>query len=420
MKSNVKLIFFTGCILLLHTASLQAQQAKSTSKVPLEIRKDANKIIDSNKSLDIFYNKLYQLNQPAVRNNANPSVVSILHIGDSHVQAGFLTVTIMNRLQARFGSAGRGLIFPLKLARTNEPFDYDILSESKWDKTLVVQRTQALPLGLGGLSIKTDDEQFSFEIRSSAREKIDHSFNKITIFHHEKAPELYVTDPAIKSQHQPSPYPFASVIRLDHNVNSLVLSTGQQINKVDSAIYYGFSLENGKSGLLYHSVGINGAQFRHYGSVQNFAQQISILKPELFIFSLGTNEAFRGRLNERSLFNEIDAIIDPIRKANPRALLLIMTPPDCLTANADKSRESNPNIAIVRKVLIRYAEEKGCAYWDLYSILGGNGSANKLYEAGYLSKDGVHFLKGGYNMLGDLFYDALIRNYTDYVQYRLR
>lgn len=417
MDNNLKLTILTLSLCFLLTATPWAQQSQG-KRTSLEIPEDANRIIDKNKNLYPFYNRLYQLTQPNY--NITPSVVSILHLGDSHVQAGFLTVKIMNSLQERFGSAGRGLIFPLKLARTNEPFDYDILSESKWDKTLVVQRAQKLPLGLGGLSIKTDDENFSFEIRSSSSNKIDHSFNKITIFHHEKAPELYVTDPTIIAKNKKSFYPFASDIQLNQRVNSLVLATGQQITKADSAIYYGFNLENGRSGILYHAVGINGAQFKHYGSVQNFAQQIAILNPELFVFSLGTNEAFRGALNEKSFYDEIDAIIDPIRKANPRALMLIMTPPDCLAMGASKSQASNPNIAIVRKVLVRYAEDKGCAYWDLYSVLGGDGSAYKLYEAGYLSQDGVHFLKEGYNKLGDLFFEALMRNYTDYVQSRLR
>ncbi len=420
MRSRLKLILLTGLVCLLPSARLDAQQEQGKQRASLEIQKDANRIIDKNRVLDSFYSRLYQLTQRSSQYGMNPSVVSIMHIGDSHVQAGFLTVKIMNKLQEQFGSAGRGLIFPFKLARTNEPFDYDILSESKWDKTLIIQRLPKLPLGLGGLSIKTNDESFSFEIRSSTREKIDHSFNKITIFHHEKAPELYVADPAIKSTNKKSVYPFASIIQLNNRVNSLVLSTGPQVLKADSAIYYGFSLENGKSGILYHAVGINGAQFRHYGSVHNFAQQISILSPELFIFSLGTNEAFRGKINEKSFFNEIDAIIEPIRQANPKALVLITTPPDCLAGRAESTKENNPNIAIVRNVLIRYAEAKGCAYWDLYSVLGGNNSAYKLYEAGYLSKDGVHFTVEGYNMLGNLFSDVLIRNYTEYVQSRLR
>lgn len=39
----------------------------------------------------------------------------------------------MAELQKTFGNAGRGLIVPLKLAKTNEPRDYSIISDIDWD-----------------------------------------------------------------------------------------------------------------------------------------------------------------------------------------------------------------------------------------------------------------------------------------------
>lgn len=426
MKDNCLLVFWSCCVCLLLIPSLAGAQTvvrKANNGQPALIRKDLNKISDPRHTLDPFYDKLSKLalfqRQSANKKENPPYVVPVMHIGDSHIQAGFLSVTIMNRLQQRFGSAGRGLIFPLKLARTNEPYDYLIRSGSKWNKSLCVQRIHKAPMGLGGLSIETDDEQFTFEIGSSIGQNPDHSFNKVTVFHHEKAPQLVVDELDISFQNEKSKYPFASIIRLNKRVNKLHLSSTVRSEK-DSAIYYGFNLENGKSGILYHSVGLNGAQFRHYASVQHFARQMTILTPELFIFSLGTNEAFRGKLLEKYFFAEIDRIIEPIRKANPRASILITTPPDCLEANIRKTKSSNANIGYVRQSLIRYAAAKGYAYWDLYSILGGANSAYKLYQAGYLAEDGVHFKKTGYTVLGNLFYDALISNYTDYVERRSR
>ncbi len=400
---------------LLFPAMLWGQKPGSYVKAP-------NKIIDPTHSLDLFYAKLNALTQNDWRfpykNVGTPSTVSVVHIGDSHIQAGFFSTTIMNLLQEKFGNAGRGLIFPLKLARTNEPSDYLIRSESKWDKTLCIQQVQKMPIGLGGMSIKTNDEHFTFEIRLASDSKSEaNSFNKITVFHHEKAPELVVANPGIKARNEKARYPFASTLYLDKKVTSLMLSTVPSA-KMDSAIYYGFSLENGNKGVLYHAVGINGAQFRHYASVQDFASQISLLEPALFIFSLGTNEAFRGKLVERRFFEEIDRIIEPIRAANPRALVLITTPPDCLESMTGENRKSNPNIRLVKNALIAYAQQKGYAYWDLYSILGGDNSANALLQSGALSKDGVHFKKNGYTILGELFFDALINNYTEYVQHR--
>lgn len=382
-----------------------------------------NKITDNNHSLYSFYEQLYRLQQEAIHPVENDSLkihqVSIMHIGDSHVQAGFFSGSIMNLLQEKFGSAGRGLVFPLKLAKTNEPFDYLISSGSKWDRTLCVQVNKKLPVGLGGLSIRTNDPDFSFGIKSSVNKKADHSFNKITVFHHPKAPELMVEEKDIDSKTEKTNDPFTTTIHLGKRVNQLYLHP-VGLSVTDSSIYYGFNLENGKSGILYHAVGINGAQFRHYASVQDFTRQISILSPQLFIFSLGTNEAFRGELSTEKFIKEIDTIIQPILTENPEALVLIITPPDCLKQSQGQKKESNPHISQIRDVLIQYADKNKFAYWDLFSLLGGNNSASRLLEDDLLAKDGVHFTVNGYQTLGNLFFDALLNEYTNYVQHRTR
>ena len=56
------------------------------------------------------------------------TIIHIVHLGDSHIQAGYYSGKTMRLLHATFGNAGRGFIAPLKLNRTNEPADYFIRS----------------------------------------------------------------------------------------------------------------------------------------------------------------------------------------------------------------------------------------------------------------------------------------------------
>lgn len=56
--------------------------------------------------------------------------VDIVHIGDSHLQADMGTAVSRARLGESYGSAGRALIVPFKLAGTNEPVDYVISSST--------------------------------------------------------------------------------------------------------------------------------------------------------------------------------------------------------------------------------------------------------------------------------------------------
>ena len=54
------------------------------------------------------------------------------------------------------------------------------------------------------------------------------------------------------------------------------------------------------------------------------------------------------------------------------------------------------------------AEDHNGAVWDLYEIMGGLGSISVWNEVGLANKDRVHFLVPGYNLLGDMLYNAII------------
>ena len=60
--------------------------------------------------------------------NGTGTVLTVVHLGDSHLQAGYYSGKMMRLLQAQFGNAGRGWVAPFKLGRLNEPDDYFITS----------------------------------------------------------------------------------------------------------------------------------------------------------------------------------------------------------------------------------------------------------------------------------------------------
>lgn len=75
--------------------------------IPAFIKKGANHII---------YNGADWSKLRSAFENSKNSPVSIVHIGDSHVQADINTGTTRELLQYDFGNAGRGLISPLSLS----------------------------------------------------------------------------------------------------------------------------------------------------------------------------------------------------------------------------------------------------------------------------------------------------------------
>ena len=82
----------------------------------------------------------------ALLDAAPDTIVSILHVGDSHIQAEGSTSRTRALLQSKFGAAGRGLVTPFRLAGTNQPLDYKITSSSNFTTAKPVSYTnQTLP-----------------------------------------------------------------------------------------------------------------------------------------------------------------------------------------------------------------------------------------------------------------------------------
>ncbi len=158
-----------------------------------------------------------------------------------------------------------------------------------------------------------------------------------------------------------------------------------------------------KSGVCYYIAGANGAEFSTYNQKPEFFKETALLKPDLVIISMGTNEAF-GYLDQNIFENNIDAFVSQIRCYNPAADILITTPGDALK----RKRYINVSIEKVRSILINYAINSNVAVWDLNTIMGGQGSMKKWFTSGLSQKDKIHFSRDGYYLQGFLFFNALM------------
>ena len=379
-----------------------------------------NVITDTTYSLDVFYSLLAGLKTARVNDGTN--VVSIFHLGDSHIQAGFLTGTMMRDFHRDFGNAGRGLITPLKMAKTNEPTDYVIKSPKTWERSLLVQSNRPFPVGVGGVSIASRESSFSLTISALEKElSEDYSFNRVHILKYPGAPELMVNDPELNAtaSYIVDESPYLSTVVLNRNVSELTLS-GNAGAKRDSSIYYGFVLENTRNGILYHSVGINGAQFLHWTRPETFSSQAAALKPSLIVLSMGTNEAQSTRGFSPERFEaQIDTVVCRLKEQNPQAIFLFTTPAESYLRRVVNRRavySPNDHVGAISEVIRNYASRNGYACWDLYTISGGKGSCEMWKEAGLFGRDNLHFTAEGYNVQAHYLYRAIIKGYNQYVR----
>jgi lysophospholipase L1-like esterase len=366
-------------------------------------------------SLSDFYEKLYRL-----RKGENIQV-RVIHLGDSHIQADFLSSTIRQNFHRDFGNGGRGLIFPGRVARTNEPSNIFTSSGSLWQVKRMVFPDQPLPIGIGGITLRTVQPNATLAIRVLDSPPLNYSFNKITLFFKKDVSSFNVVikdsvneDVAFIGPYTFEPFANTSTVLLPFRTHQVTFQMLSSTAAQNQATLFGINLENGKPGVVYHAIGVNGAKFKHYLAAELFVDQTAALAPDLLILSLGTNEALDYPYFDPQFANQMDSLIQRLRAKNPNAKILLTTPSDSYR----RKTRRNPGVEFIRNKIKNYADLHNLAYWDLYQAGGGKHSADLWKKSRLMRYDGIHFTANGYVLQGNLLYEALMKGYNEYVQYR--
>jgi lysophospholipase L1-like esterase len=179
---------------------------------------------------------------------------------------------------------------------------------------------------------------------------------------------------------------------------------------------YGLDLENGDDGIVYHSLGVNGASVESFLGATLFEKDLKMVDPGCIIISLGTNDASMSHFDRKQFEADYLALLQKIRAVSPNAAILLTVPGDFYR----KRRYDNKNLPGLRNTIISVAGKANCGVWDLYSIMGGPKSILKWYKAGLVAKDKLHLNRTGYVLQGKLLYNAVIKSYMDNIETRQR
>ena len=356
------------------------------------------------------------------------TVLTIVHLGDSHIEAGYYSGQIMRLLQQRYGNAGRGWVAPFRLARMSQPEDYFIRSNIReWVSGRINQPSKKTPIGPGGIGIRSNASSLKLDLLTAPVNGEGYSFNQVVLYRGNKAMVMQPTGTrkeGIRFSHgltEVGPRMVADTFFLPSLRDTLLLQSslrkpGAKTNSPATDFtnfYYGFSLSNGQPGILYHSVGVNGAMFVHY-SDPDFLPRLAALKPSLLIVSLGTNESIGTRFSEEVFARQVRKFLGMVREYMPETAILLTTPADYYKRTRIRGQRGytysfNENTEKVAATLSALAREEGLACWDLFSATGGRHSSEQWLDAGLLSTDRIHFRKEGYLEFGRLFYLAFTR-----------
>ncbi len=373
------------------------------------IRQEANEL-ENRDYLEPVFQKLF------TQRTQGGKKISVVHIGDSHILGDFLTREVRERLQREFGDAGRGLIFPYKLAHSNGAKDFLVETNTKWSGANC-QRDLSPETNFGAAGFKltttNPDAALTFRLRDTATSE-SRFFTKVTVFQRKNALEYELTVRDETSNQEAQLFiedDYARSYYFDRPVGSVTIAAKKSSPQQKTLTLDGISLENELSGVVYHTIGVNGAKFMDFARAKYFARQVADLEPDLVILSFGTNES-QGSTEPKYMRHTMETLTSQILESCPSTRILITTPADSYL----RGRGLNPHMAETSKMIREFTLEKGFALWDLYEFSGGKNSSTFWKSHHLMTSDSVHYTKYGYALQGKLFYQSLMKGYNGFVE----
>ena len=338
--------------------------------------------------------------------------IRVLHIGGSHIQADIYSNRMRNHL-ANFMPhlmSSRGLLFPFNIAKTNNPRNYRVKYEGKWTKVRNVDKVLDTPLGLSGISVSTRDTNAQIRITFDVPNETPHQFNRLKVLHSADSLSFalrWLTDDSVHIQMYDgyTEFVFES---LQNEIHLGLQKTDSLQQRFD---LFGLILESPRPGFVYSSVGVNGASTWSYLKCELFQEHLHLMPADLVFFGIGINDAHDAKFSEQSYKENYEQIMAQFKAANPNVFFVFITNNDSYGYN----KKLNTNAEVARKVMFDLAKKHQGAVWDLFSIMGGLTSSNAWRDAGLMAKDRIHFSGEGYNLLGDLLFNAFMDAFEDYL-----
>ncbi|WP_257451847.1 GDSL-type esterase/lipase family protein [Archangium lipolyticum] len=339
-----------------------------------------------------------------------PAVISAF--GNSLIAGDRIVDVVREELGGAFGDGGRGVLFVDRLA----PYGPRVragFAKGGWEaRTLGEMKLAELPFGLTGVyHLATAAKASSrFQLTGEPRGTLwwldVPRAGRLSV--HADGKELARAEPQGNGQAQ------ALTFDIPPGARSLdVVAEGR------GAVVLGVVLQHQRPGIVLDTLGVPSADANLFLRAQEdiFRAQLAERSPRLLLFILGGNEAKRlewGRSNLAEVEEGLRTFIRRSRAASPDSACLVMGPIDAVRGgNGPNKLTQRPYLDEVIGIERQIALAEGCAFFDIFSAMGGPGSLARFVQAGFVHDDLVHPRSHGLDLLGQLLNDAMLRAWVE-------
>lgn len=365
------------------------------------------------------------------------SLTRIMHYGDSQIEGDRITAFVRNKLQVRFGGSGVGLRPAL------QPYDYVFsarqVNSDNWrrfpiygkvDSTITHDRygvmgafsrfappvPDSLPfqdsiLYTADLTISQTDISF----------RLTREYDHLRLFYgNTRRPvqlSIIARGDTVSTDTLYSDLDYGTVeCQLPDSTNSVTL----QFSGYDSPDIYGIELASQK-GIIMDNIALRGSSGTIFTKA-DFAHSMKMyndLNPSLFILQFGGNVMpyIQDNAAIRRYGRLFASQIKRIQQLCPEAAIVVIGPSDMSTKVKD-NYVTYDHLPDVVRTLKKISLDNGCAYWDMYKAMGGRNSMPSWVNAdpALARPDYVHFSAKGARLIANMFYNALILEYNNYLE----
>lgn len=362
------------------------------------------------------------------------TVFKVVHIGDSHIQADWFSGRLRDLLQQQYGNAGKGLIFPYRQIKTNPPNTFSTFSKVPFTGSKIARCRSACYVGIAAYDAHMQHgNSFAVSLKRDTSMQFISAIYRTTVLE-----GFQLTDgdtrmswkdesnePAIifNSDNDPDHYSFQQANDFVIASYKKQVSPNFSLQAKSNVTLNGIIASNGRPGVLYYTIGANGATFNNYNNSELFFKELASLQADLVIVSLGTNESVSD-MPADTFYSYINTFYTNLAASCGHTNFLFTIPADNYRRHASTVRKkvkgkwrkkrvvsyvNNAKVEEIRNTMIAFCADKNVMYWDLYAAMGGKGSMKNWVQTGYAAKDHIHFSKAGYELQGELLFKALQR-----------
>ncbi len=370
-------------------------------------------LFDDGGSLDAFFAALRKL-----ESGEGGRPVTVLHYGDSPTTADLITGDVRSMLQERFGDAGYGYLLVAKPWAWYGHRGTDI-SDHGWTISTAVGKGRAETYGLGGASFRGESGASShITLKDAAETSLE-----LAYLAQPGGGTVSVTANGVGREGQPAATISTSSDTRQPAWQRVTLPAGTK--SVDLRVtsgqveLFGETFTRSQRGLLYDSLGLNGASTTVLSRGFDGAAWAAALqhdRPELVIINYGTNESGFGAFVDKQYEGELRLAIQKVRNALPNVSILVMSPMDRGERRGIDEIATMSTIPRLVAIQKRVASETHCAFFDTFDAMGGDGTMSRWYTGSprLVAGDLIHPTPQGAAMVAQIFVKNLMQGYDGY------